>query len=81
MNQPSITIGPIPTKRSGVRSTLARAGRYKVLVGAAELMEPEAQFVQLPSRTLKTPDDIDAWLDEVRRRLEQALEHGPIVIH
>jgi hypothetical protein len=33
-----------------------------VLVAAAELMEPKAQFVKLPSRTIKTDEDIEAWL-------------------
>lgn len=51
-----------------------------VLAAAAELMEPEAQFVVLPRRTLKTVDDIDAWLAEAKQQLKAAIEKGPIVI-
>jgi hypothetical protein len=51
-----------------------------VLIQAAELLEPEAQFIQVPRRTLKTVDDIDAWLQEVKEQLKNALENGPIVI-
>ncbi len=47
---------------------------------AAELCEPEIQFVRLPRRTLKTPDEIEAWLDEVRQKLRNALEQGPVSI-
>ncbi len=37
-----------------------------VLVGAAELMEPEAQFVKLPNRTIKTEQDVDVWLNDAK---------------
>jgi hypothetical protein len=37
-----------------------------VLVSAAELMEPKAQFVKLPSRTIKTDEDIEAWLADAK---------------
>ena len=47
---------------------------------AAELLEPEAQFIQVPRRTLKTEEDIDAWLEDVRGQLKIALDKGPIVI-
>ena len=59
----------------------AMQGRFdKVLQSAAELCEPEVQFVQLPRRTLKTPDEIDAWVDEAKQQLREALQNGPIVI-
>uniref|UniRef100_UPI003568D32D BREX system P-loop protein BrxC n=1 Tax=Halomonas sp. TaxID=1486246 RepID=UPI003568D32D len=51
----------------------------EVLVAAAEAMEPEIQFVSLPRRTLKNDADIDAWLDEVRSRLQEALQEGPVI--
>lgn len=50
-----------------------------VLVKAAEEMEPEAQFVSLPRRTLKSEDDIDTWLEDVRRELRDALQQGPVI--
>jgi len=51
-----------------------------VATDAAELMEPQAQFVQLPRRTLKTDSEIDAWLAEVKQQLHESLQRGPIVI-
>jgi hypothetical protein len=52
-----------------------------VLVGAAELMEPEAQFVKLPNRTIKTEQDIDAWLNDAKAEIQKALKSGPVIIH
>jgi len=47
---------------------------------AAELCEPQAQFIQVPRRTLKTDEEIDAWVDDVKQQLKAALQNGPIVI-
>ncbi|KAF1075925.1 BREX system P-loop protein BrxC [Halodesulfovibrio sp. MK-HDV] len=47
---------------------------------AAELCEPEAQFVNLPRCTLKTEEQIDNWLAEVKNKLMGALKEGPVVI-
>jgi hypothetical protein len=52
-----------------------------VLVGAAELMEPEAQFVKLPNRTIKIEQDIDAWLNDAKAVIQKALKRGPVIIH
>ncbi len=52
-----------------------------VLVGAAELMEPEAQFVKLPNRTIKTDQDVDTWLDDAKAEIKKALKNGPVIIH
>jgi hypothetical protein len=43
-------------------------------------MEPQAQFIQVPRRTLKTEAEIDTWLEEVKRQLKDALQDGPIII-
>jgi len=51
-----------------------------VAVDAAELLEPQVQFIQVPRRTLKTSQDIDIWLEEVKLKLNDALENGPVVI-
>ena len=48
---------------------------------AAELCEPQTQFIQLPRRMLKTGEDNSAWLEEVEQQLKTALENGPIMIH
>ncbi len=48
---------------------------------AAELCEPQTQFIQVPRRMLKTDEEISAWLKEVEQRLKTALENGPVMIH
>ena len=48
--------------------------------GAAELCEPRIQFMRLPRRTLKTDDEIDAWVEDVKGRLKAALNKGPVSI-
>jgi hypothetical protein len=45
---------------------------------AAKLMEPQVTFVSVPRRTLKTVEDIDAWLAEAREDLVSALQRGPV---
>ncbi len=51
-----------------------------VAVAAAELCEPEIQFIHVPRRTLKSDADIDAWAEEVKQQLKAALPGGPISI-
>ena len=51
----------------------------EVLIAAAEEMEPEVQFINLPRRTLRSEADIDVWLDDVRRKLQGALQDGPVI--
>ena len=51
-----------------------------VASGAAELCEPQAQFIQVPRRTLKTDEEIDAWAEDVKQQLKAALQAGPVVI-
>ena len=52
-----------------------------VLVAAAELMEPKAQFVKLPDRTIKTDEDIESWLLDTKKIISQALKKGPVILH
>ncbi|MDA3895902.1 MAG: BREX system P-loop protein BrxC [Desulfobacteraceae bacterium] len=59
----------------------AMSSRFdKVIEAAAVLMEPEVKFVKVPRRTLKTDDDIDAWIKETGQLLRSALNQGPIAI-
>jgi hypothetical protein len=59
----------------------ALPGRFnKVQEQAAELCEPEVQFIAVPRRTLKSVEDIDLWLNEVKDQLNTGLKDGPIVI-
>lgn len=47
---------------------------------AAKALEPETQTVHIPRRTLKTEQDINAWVQEVKDKLNAALSKGPVVI-
>ncbi len=59
----------------------ALPGRFdNVAVGAAELCEPKIQFVKVPRHTLKTDDEIDAWIEEVKGQIKAALAKGPVSI-
>jgi hypothetical protein len=51
-----------------------------VAIGAAELCEPQIQFIHVPRRTLKTDQEIDDWAEEVKRQLKAALQNGPVSI-
>lgn len=51
-----------------------------VASAAAELCEPEVQFIKIPHTTLKTNEDIDTWVNDFKQQLKIALENGPIVI-
>lgn len=59
----------------------AMASRFdSVLVAAAERLEPRAKLLDLPRRTLKTEQDIEAWMTEVRDALQRALADGPVIV-
>lgn len=59
----------------------AMSARFdNVAAGAAEMCEPEAQFIQVPRRTLKTDAEIDAWVEDVKQQLKFALQQGPVII-
>mgnify|MGYP003563552329 CR=1 FL=1 len=75
------TLGQITISALGDRVAAMPSRFDAVLVGAAELMEPEAQFVKLPSRTIKTEQDVDAWLTDAKGEIHKALKNGPVIIH
>ena len=75
------TLGRITLSALGDRVAAMQSRFDEVLVGAAELMEPEAQFVKLPNRTIKTEQDVDAWLDDAKSEIQKALKNGPVIIH
>ena len=56
-------------------------GRYSdMLFEAAKLMEPKAQVVDIKKLTLRSTNEVDAWLAEAGAMLKKALEKGPVVI-
>jgi hypothetical protein len=46
----------------------------------AKLLEPKVQQVKLPRRTLKSEDDIKAWLTEVEQQMLNDLKNGPLLV-
>ncbi|MCL6447260.1 MAG: BREX system P-loop protein BrxC [Armatimonadetes bacterium] len=49
-------------------------------VAAAKLLEPKTQKIKLTSGTLRTEDDVKAWVINIERELLDKIKDGPIVI-
>ncbi len=47
---------------------------------AAQILEPKARRATLPSTTLKTDADVDAWAAEAVASLKQQLGEGPVIV-
>ncbi len=47
---------------------------------AAQLLEPTAQPVTLPSATIKNEDDLNAWLTAAADRVRLQLKNGPVIL-
>ena len=47
---------------------------------AARELEPSSQTVDLPHRTIKTNEEMEKWLQDVRERIRSALTKGTVVI-
>lgn len=47
---------------------------------AAKRLEPQAVPVSLPRRTLRSPAEVDAWVDEVRALLAAKVASGPVIV-
>ena len=47
---------------------------------AAKLLEPKAQHVHLPGGTIKTDDDLRAWLTEAEDCIRKKLKEGPVIL-
>ena len=61
--------------------TAALPGRFAAArLAAARLLEPEATKVSLPSRTLRSGDDVTAWLEEAESLLRDQVKNGPVVV-
>lgn len=49
-------------------------------LAAAQLVEPQAVRIELPSATLTTEQELDNWLTAVRQAIMQRLTQGPVII-
>ncbi len=47
---------------------------------AARILEPDSIEVKLPKKTIKSPEDLEEFLSEVRRLIEERLGEGPIIV-
>lgn len=47
---------------------------------AAKLLEPKVQQIKLPHRTLKSEEEIKAWLAEVETQMMNDIQNGPLVV-
>jgi hypothetical protein len=74
------TLGRITLSAFGDRVAAMPSRFSEALIGAAEIMEPEAQFLNVPRRSLKSTEDVEDWLAEVTKQLLDAIQSGPIII-
>ena len=64
-----------------IERTQALRSRFDALrMAAAQLLEPKVTHVPLPKRTLKTEEDVQAWLHEAEQLLNERLKSGPIMV-
>ena len=49
-------------------------------IQADKLVEPKTHHVKLDSATLRTPDEVKAWVAKTERELLEKIKQGPIVI-
>ena len=69
---------PLALWRDRVDALSGRFDRAREL--AAKSLEPGAQTVDIPRRTLKSAEDVDAWVKDVHEQLKKAVAKGPVVI-
>jgi hypothetical protein len=74
------TLSELSLSNFGDRVAAMPSRFEEVLRRAAELLEPEVQFVAIARRILKSEADIDKWTQEVKQQLKTALVKGPVGI-
>jgi hypothetical protein len=61
--------------------TDAIASRCQAALAAAiKEAEPKAKHVSLPGATIKTKEDLEIWIGQVRQKIEDALNDGPAIV-
>lgn len=50
------------------------------MLAVARALEPEVRPVQLPRATLKTPSEVEKYVNDVKTKLESEIADGPIVV-
>ncbi len=52
----------------------------QALTQAIKLSEPKARRLSIPSATIKTPEELEAWLTARRNEITEALKDGPVIL-
>ncbi|OGG45687.1 MAG: hypothetical protein A3F84_14490 [Candidatus Handelsmanbacteria bacterium RIFCSPLOWO2_12_FULL_64_10] len=52
----------------------------RALEEARRLMEPRAVHVSLPSATIRSEEELEAWIEEVRETVKSQLNEGPVIL-
>ena len=52
----------------------------RALDEASRLLEPKAQRVGLPGATIRNATELDQWLADVRKHVEEKLKDGPVIV-
>ena len=47
---------------------------------AAQLLEPKARMVIISKKTVKSPEEVEQWIDETKKKLLEELVKGPVII-
>ena len=63
------------TRRDALPQRFTRA-----LEEAAKLLEPKAVRLSLPSATIRSEEELRAWLDQVEAKLREQLGRGPVIV-
>ena len=69
---------PLPTWKTRAQALPKQFGN--AALAAARLLEPKTQERHLTSGTLKSAEDVQAWLTAAEKELTEALKKGPVVI-
>jgi len=69
---------PLPAWKTRTDALLQQFVR--AAIAAAKLLEPKTQPVHLTSGTLKTEQEVKAWLASTEKALLAKLKTGPVVI-
>ncbi len=52
----------------------------KALLEAVKRTEPKAVHVKLPPATFKAPEDLEPWIESVRKEILEKLKEGPVIV-
>lgn len=74
----TLSVWPLSTLTTTIA---ALPGRFaEVSNAAAKLLEPKTQLLRLSSATIKTEQELDAWLQQTRATIFEKLANGPVKI-